>query len=131
MCSCGAKHIEDNKFIDKDNTTTRTPQGSLQKTNNMANISKHKFTRHSLSFLNKGLPFIPTQSNPMQNLKLTDDLQNLKDTYIDKYKYQVLERAERMLKSTLHAIQYDLERCKEIPVPSNISSKESLPLTTQ
>ena len=47
-----------------------------------------------------------------------------KTLYIEKYKYQIPNRAERILKSTLKAIEYDLKHCHAVPIPPNISSEQ-------
>ena len=83
---------------------------------NVANLSSSKLTPNTLSLLKKGLTFVPSpypnrtrQTRPSQK-DVDKDLRNLKEKYIDKYTGKIPTRAERLLKCSLTAIKFDLER---------------------
>ena len=107
-------------------TSTKHTKYTLTEHINVVNLFNRKLSRHSLSLLNKSLSFIPIQSGPKYNGSLIDDLHKLSNTYVNKYKYQISNRAERILKSTLKAIEFDLNHCYPSTVPPNIEERNIL-----
>ena len=103
--------------IDDPNTSSSIPK-------NIINLSHRKLSRHSLSLLQKGPSFIPTTRHTKSPTHLINDLYKFKSKYVEKYKYMVPKRADRILRSTLESIKLDLEHCLPLRLPPNLSREE-------